>query len=102
MTKEVLEMFLSHCMNIWQYSTEKKSSDKVRKFVDNKLTMRHILPSHYTHAVIFTLIELYTKLIDENKKNIHFFQFFLVRLVNEAFRSPFSHYIQEIHSIKLN
>ena len=66
MTKEVLEMFLSHCMNIWQYSTEKKSSDKVRKFVDNKFTMRHILPLHYTHAVIFTLIELYTKLIDEN------------------------------------
>ena len=78
MTKEVLEMFLSHCMNIWQYSTEKKSSDKVRKFVDNKLTMRHILPSHYTHAVIFTLIELYTKLIDENNKISHFVRTFFL------------------------
>ena len=72
----MLEIFLSHCMNIWQYSTEKKSSDKVRKFVDNKFTMRHILPSHYTHAVIFTLIELYTKLIDENNKISHFVRIF--------------------------
>ena len=74
-------------MNIWQYSTEKKSSDKVRKFVDNKFTMRHILSSHYTHAKKFTLIkklnliyfmfsELYTKLIDENNEINHFFQNF--------------------------